>query len=61
MTGNFYPPGDEPKIGAEPKLHLLIESNEESRVRVAVDELRRTLVEASMAALGVSSGIPGKE
>ncbi len=52
--GIFYPPGEEPMIGAEPKLHLLIESNEESRVRMAVDELRRTLVDASMAALNVS-------
>ena len=54
LQGIFYAPGEEPKIGAEPKLHLLIESNEESRVRTAVDELRRTLVDASMAALNVS-------
>jgi ATP-dependent RNA helicase DDX46/PRP5 len=51
MRGIFYPPGEEPRIGAEPKLHLLIESNEESRVRAAVDEIRRNLVDASMAAL----------
>jgi len=51
MRGIFYPPGEEPKIGAEPKLHLLIESNDETRVRAAVDEIRRNLVDASMAAL----------
>ncbi|RSH78306.1 pre-mRNA processing RNA-helicase [Apiotrichum porosum] len=51
MRGVYYPPGDEPAPGQEPKLHLLIESNEEVRVRRAVDELRRTLVEASVQAL----------
>ena len=54
MRGVYYPPGEEPKIGVEPKLHLLIESNDESRVRAAVDEIRRTLVDASMNALNVS-------
>ncbi|KAK4687220.1 ATP-dependent RNA helicase DDX46/PRP5, partial [Tremellales sp. Uapishka_1] len=49
--GIFYPPGEEPLPGAEPKLSLLIESNEEHRVRLAVDELRRVLVEASLGAL----------
>lgn len=51
MRGVYYPPGHEPEAGQEPKLHLLIESNEESRVRAAVDELRRSLVEASVQAL----------
>lgn len=50
-SGIFYPPGVEPGIGQEPKLHLLIESNEEFRVKLAVDELRRILLEASVAAL----------
>ena len=54
MRGVFYPPGDEPRIGGEPKLHLLIESNDEAKVRAAVDEIRRNLVEASVAALNVS-------
>ncbi|KAJ9123422.1 hypothetical protein QFC22_001624 [Naganishia vaughanmartiniae] len=49
--GIFYPPGVEPAPGQEPKLHLLIESNEEFRVKLAVDELRRILLEASVAAL----------
>jgi ATP-dependent RNA helicase DDX46/PRP5 len=54
MRGVYYPPGEEPAPGQEPKLHLLIESNEELRVRRAVDELRRNLVEASVQALNVS-------
>ncbi|KAI9638387.1 putative pre-mRNA splicing factor [Dioszegia hungarica] len=62
MRGVYYPPGEDPKIGNEPKLHLLIESNDESKVRMAVEEIRRTLVEGSVAALqatdrgGPSSG-----
>lgn len=51
MRGVYYPPGNAPAPGQEPKLHLLIESNEELRVRQAVDELRRTIVEASMTSL----------
>ncbi|OCF35417.1 pre-mRNA-processing ATP-dependent RNA helicase PRP5 [Kwoniella heveanensis BCC8398] len=55
MKGIYYPPGEEPGPGQEPKLSLLIESNDEHRVRAAVDEIRRNLVEASVAALNVSS------
>lgn len=51
MRGVYYPPGHEPEAGQEPKLHLLIESNDEMRVRSAVEELRRSLVEASVQAL----------
>lgn len=51
MKGNYYEPGKEPGPNQEPKLHLLIESNDEYRVRAAVDELRRVLLEASVAAL----------
>lgn len=54
MRGIFYAPGEEPRVGAEPKLHLLVESNEENRVRAAVEEIRRALVDASMMALNVS-------
>jgi ATP-dependent RNA helicase DDX46/PRP5 len=54
MRGSYYSPGEEPKIGAEPKLYLLIESNDENKVRAAVDEIRRNLVEGSVAALNVS-------
>ncbi|KAL7423892.1 pre-mRNA processing RNA-helicase [Cryptotrichosporon argae] len=54
MRGVYYPPGEDPSPGQEPKLHLLIESNDEKRVRAAVDELRRNLVEASVAALNTA-------
>lgn len=54
MRGVYYPPGQDPAPGQEPKLHLLIESNEEMRVRTAVDELRRIIIESSVAALQVS-------
>jgi hypothetical protein len=50
-AGIFYEVGKEPGPGQEPKLHLLIESNEEFRVKLAVDELRRILLDASVAAL----------
>ncbi len=51
MRGVYYPPGQDPAPGQEPKLHLLIESNDERRVRTAVDELRRIIIESSVAAL----------
>ncbi|WVQ78009.1 pre-mRNA-processing ATP-dependent RNA helicase PRP5 [Cryptococcus sp. DSM 104549] len=51
MKGIYYGPGKEPGPNDEPKLSLLIESNDESKVRLAVDEIRRALVEGSMAAL----------
>lgn len=51
MRGNYYPPGEEPVFGGEPKLHLLIESNDREKVQAAIDDIRRNLVEASMAAL----------
>jgi ATP-dependent RNA helicase DDX46/PRP5 len=54
QRGIFYPPGEEPKLGAEPKLHFLIESNEKERVEAAVAEIRRLLVDGSMSALNVS-------
>lgn len=54
MRGRYYQPGDEPNFGGEPKLHLLIESNDEMKVRAAVEEIRRNLVEASVLALNVS-------
>lgn len=54
MRGRYYQPGDEPNMGGEPKLHLLIESNDEMKVRAAIEEIRRNLVEASVLALNVS-------
>jgi ATP-dependent RNA helicase DDX46/PRP5 len=54
MRGVYYPPGEDPPMAGEPKLHLLIESNDEMKVRAAVEEIRRNLVEASVLALNVS-------
>lgn len=54
-SGIYYPPGEEPRMNGEPKLHLLIESNDEMKVRAAVEEIRRNLVEASVLALNVSA------
>lgn len=54
MRGIYYPPGEDPPLAGEPKLHLLIESNDEMKVRAAVEEIRRNLVEASVQALNVS-------
>ncbi|EJD01184.1 P-loop containing nucleoside triphosphate hydrolase protein [Fomitiporia mediterranea MF3/22] len=49
--GIYYEPGKEPPPEGPPKLHLLVESNEEWRVEQAVREIKRLLVEASAAAL----------
>ncbi|KAI0939711.1 pre-mRNA processing RNA-helicase, variant 2 [Taiwanofungus camphoratus] len=49
--GIYYESGKEPPPEGPPKLHLLIESNEEWRVEQAVREIKRLLVEASAAAL----------
>ncbi|KAJ6629120.1 P-loop containing nucleoside triphosphate hydrolase protein [Mycena sp. CBHHK59/15] len=47
----YYEQGKEPPMEGPPKLHLLIESNEEYRVEQAVREIKRLLIEASAAAL----------
>ncbi|KAF8914053.1 P-loop containing nucleoside triphosphate hydrolase protein [Gymnopilus junonius] len=49
--GIYYEPNKEPPLEGPPKLHLLIESNEEYRVEQAVREIKRLLIEASAAAL----------
>ncbi|KAL4241435.1 Pre-mRNA-processing ATP-dependent RNA helicase PRP5 [Abortiporus biennis] len=49
--GIYYESGKEPPVEGPPKLHLLIESNEEWRVEQAVREIKRLLIEASAAAL----------
>ncbi|KIM90655.1 hypothetical protein PILCRDRAFT_811102 [Piloderma croceum F 1598] len=49
--GIYYESGKEPPAEGPPKLHLLIESNEEFRVEQAVREIKRLLIEASAAAL----------
>ena len=51
QRGQYYPPGSEPAPGGEPKLYLLIESNDREKIQVAIDEIRRRLIEASMSAL----------
>lgn len=50
-AGIYYEPGKEPPYDGPPKLHLLVESNEEYRVEQAVREIKRLLIEASAAAL----------
>ncbi|KIK08360.1 hypothetical protein K443DRAFT_672386 [Laccaria amethystina LaAM-08-1] len=49
--GIYYDHGKEPPFEGPPKLHLLVESNEEYRVEQAVREIKRLLIEASAAAL----------
>ncbi|KAJ7095258.1 P-loop containing nucleoside triphosphate hydrolase protein [Mycena belliarum] len=49
--GIYYDQNKEPPMEGPPKLHLLIESNEEYRVEQAVREIKRLLIEASAAAL----------
>ncbi|KAJ3851447.1 P-loop containing nucleoside triphosphate hydrolase protein [Lentinula lateritia] len=49
--GIYYDQGKEPPLDGPPKLHLLVESNEEYRVEQAVREIKRLLIEASAAAL----------
>ncbi|KAK7061611.1 P-loop containing nucleoside triphosphate hydrolase protein [Favolaschia claudopus] len=49
--GIYYEPNKEPPMDGPPKLHLLVESNEEYRVEQAVREIKRLLIEASAAAL----------
>ncbi|KAJ3755793.1 P-loop containing nucleoside triphosphate hydrolase protein [Lentinula raphanica] len=49
--GIYYEQGKEPPLEGPPKLHLLVESNEEYRVEQAVREIKRLLIEASAAAL----------
>ncbi|KAG8956650.1 pre-mRNA processing RNA-helicase [Tulasnella sp. 424] len=56
--GIYYEPGKEPGADQPPKLHLLIESNDEFRVEQAVREIKRLLIEASTAALQAESRNP---
>ncbi|KAL7415369.1 P-loop containing nucleoside triphosphate hydrolase protein [Mrakia frigida] len=49
--GVFYEPGKEPPAGGEPKLSLLIESNDEWRVEMAVKEIKRLLIEGTILGL----------
>ncbi|KAG8887018.1 pre-mRNA processing RNA-helicase [Tulasnella sp. 332] len=56
--GIYYEAGKEPGPDQPPKLHLLIESNDEFRVEQAVREIKRLLIEASTAALQAESRNP---
>ncbi|GAA6020981.1 hypothetical protein JCM11491_001575, partial [Sporobolomyces phaffii] len=49
--GIFYEPGKEPGPNDLPKLHLLIESNEEFRVKHAIAEIKAALIEGATMAL----------
>ncbi|GAA6053094.1 hypothetical protein JCM3770_000381 [Rhodotorula araucariae] len=49
--GIFYEPGKEPGPNELPKLHLLIESNEEFRVQHAIAEIKKALIEGATMAL----------
>ncbi|KAJ3540022.1 hypothetical protein NMY22_g4471 [Coprinellus aureogranulatus] len=57
--GIYYEPGKEPPAEGPPKLHLLIESNDERRVEQAVREIKRLLLEASAAAMQAEARNPG--
>ncbi|KZS97900.1 P-loop containing nucleoside triphosphate hydrolase protein [Sistotremastrum niveocremeum HHB9708] len=49
--GIYYDAGKEPGPEAPPKLHLLIESNDELKVEHAVREIKRLLIEAATSAI----------
>ncbi|KAL8291751.1 hypothetical protein RQP46_002009 [Phenoliferia psychrophenolica] len=57
--GVFYEPGKEPGPDELPKLHLLIESNEEFRVKHAISEIKRSLIEGATMALEAEQRNPG--
>ncbi|KAF7313693.1 hypothetical protein HMN09_00526100 [Mycena chlorophos] len=56
--GIYYEAGKEPPMDGPPKLHLLVESNEEYRVEQAVREIKRLLIEASAAAIQAEARNP---
>jgi len=57
--GVFYEKGKEPQPGEPPKLQLLVESNDESKVEAAVREIKQLLLEATQAALEAEQRNPG--
>ncbi|GAA5897522.1 hypothetical protein JCM5296_001149 [Sporobolomyces johnsonii] len=57
--GIFYEPGKEPGPNDLPKLHLLIESNEEFRVKHAIAEIKQALIEGATMALEAEQRQPG--
>ncbi|KAG9104727.1 pre-mRNA processing RNA-helicase [Ceratobasidium sp. 370] len=56
--GIYYDAGKEPPPEGPPKLHLLVESNDEFRVEQAVREIKRLLIEASTAAIAAEQRNP---
>eukprot|EP00123_Amoebidium_parasiticum_P014927 comp22704_c0_seq1/m.35234 comp22704_c0_seq1/g.35234 ORF comp22704_c0_seq1/g.35234 comp22704_c0_seq1/m.35234 type:complete len:417 (-) comp22704_c0_seq1:31-1281(-) len=63
VKGTYYPPGKEQKEGMDRKLYLLVEADEERKVKLAVLEIKRLLKEEMEKAqrLGLSNlGRPGK-
>ncbi|MBW0466447.1 hypothetical protein O181_006162 [Austropuccinia psidii MF-1] len=59
--GVFYEKGKEPGPDEPPKLHLLVESNEEWRVQRAITEIKHILIEATTQALEAESRNPGHQ
>ncbi|UZJ54669.1 hypothetical protein CBS101457_003989 [Exobasidium rhododendri] len=57
--GIFYEKGKEPQPGEPPKLQLLVESNDESKVEAAVREIKQLLLEATQAAMEAEQRNPG--
>lgn len=54
--GKFYPSGQEPKEGEEPKLYLLIEGEKEHQLMNAIETLKRTIVSGLKRATNDRSG-----
>ncbi|GAA6027580.1 hypothetical protein JCM8097_007933 [Rhodosporidiobolus ruineniae] len=59
FKGIHYEPGKEPGPNDLPKLHLLIESNEELRVKHAIAEIKQALIEGATMALEAEQRQPG--
>ncbi|GAA5849478.1 hypothetical protein JCM8547_000466 [Rhodosporidiobolus lusitaniae] len=59
FKGIYYEPGKEPGPNDLPKLHLLIESNEELRVKHAISEIKAALIEGATMALEAEQRQPG--
>lgn len=57
--GIYYEKGREPTVGEPPKLQLLVESNDETKVEAAVREIKQLLLEATQAAFEAEQRNPG--
>jgi ATP-dependent RNA helicase DDX46/PRP5 len=51
IKGVYYEKGKEPGFDDPPKLHLLIESNDDMRIKTAIGEIKQILLDASTSAL----------